>query len=79
LQNDSFTQVCWSPTGLSLTGGCLLLTLSTHHYVELHSPIDDPKSGEWTLCLDLTKSIEELSNHDEERLDQLQSTCIYLF
>lgn len=55
----------------------MLLTISTHHYVELYSPIDDPKSGEWTLCLDLTKNIEELSKSDSICLDQLQSTCIY--
>ena len=67
--------ICWSPTGLSSLGGCMLLSISAHHYVQVHAPVDDPKSGSWTKVLDLTKTIEDLSREDQIQIDQLQSTC----
>jgi hypothetical protein len=73
--SDSFISISWSPTGLSPIGGCMLLSISAHHYVQIYAPVDDPKSGSWTKVVDLTKTIEDLSREDQIQIDQLQSTC----
>lgn len=53
------TDVCWSPTGISVRRGCLLVTLTTRNEVFIYEPTGNPGLGKWRQRYSLNKALME--------------------
>lgn len=51
------TDVCWSPTGISLRRGCLLAALTTRNEVFIYEPKGNPGLGRWRQLYSLNNAL----------------------
>ena len=74
---DCFLCCCWSPTHVSSSPfyGCLLATVSSHHYIEIYTPSEDPTSDEWIVLTDVSMDLP-IHAKDMNDYNQLAMICI---
>ncbi|CED82729.1 WD40/YVTN repeat-like-containing domain [Phaffia rhodozyma] len=69
----SWRMACWSPSGLSSLGGCVLVGLTTNLDVFVFSPPKDPVLGLWQPIDTLVPKLLDASDYPREAIMQLET------